>query len=139
MTGADWDEMDRQAGRVIRPRLETLGISFSDEELRFHRNIGRGRSVRLNCLAQIDQAETWLMSILHTNRARAFYDEEALAAVIGTVWFRVCVNSSQLGYPLLDRYRRSRIFRGRDDYPRLLTLAGSVMKRSILSRNTAGK
>lgn len=139
MTGADWDEMDRQAVRVIRPRLETLGITFTDEQLQFHRNIGRGRSVKLTNLTEIDRAESWLMLLMDTNRTENCYDETALAKVIETVWFRVCVNSSQLGFALIDRYRKSRILGHEKDYLRLLTLTGSVMKRILRTSRAAEK
>jgi len=139
MTGADWDEMDRQAARVIRPRLEKLGIACSGEQLQFHRNIGRGRSVKLNSLAEVERAEAWLNSLLDKNRTHACYDEKALAAIVETVWFRVCMNSSQLGFSLINRYRNSSILSSAIDHRKLLLIVGSVMKQALRVKRADGE
>ena len=133
MTGSDWDEMDRQAARVIAPRLKQLGISFTQEELKFHRNIGRGRSVCIRTLAEIDQAEAWLSRLLSVNNEGKFYDKWALEEVVRTVWFRVCMNSSQLGFALVGHYRKSILAGPSLHYKRLFTLIGSVVKNSLKS------
>ena len=133
MTGADWDEMDRQAVRVIEPRLRQLGTSITDEELKFHRNIGRGRSVRLDNLGEIDRAQVWLTELLTKNEVRKNYNEMALQNVVKTVWYRLCMNSSQLGFALVERFRNSSLSKGRQYNQRLLTLIGSTIKRSLKS------
>ena len=134
MTGADWDEMDRQAARVIEPRLQQLGIPCKQDELVFHRNIGRGRSVCLQNLADIERAEEWLLKLINRNKKRKCYDEMSLQKVVQTVWFRVCMNSSQLGFPLVKRYRKSVLAGQPLSYQRLFTLIGSVTKNSLNGR-----
>jgi glycosyltransferase involved in cell wall biosynthesis len=131
MTGADWDEMDRQAARVIEPRLRQLELSFSEEELKFHRHIGRGRSVCLQSLGEIDRAEVWLSQLLKKNQLLKSYNERALLEVVRTVWFRVCMNSSQLGFALVERFRKSSLAAGPMYYSRLLALIGSTVKHCL--------
>ncbi len=134
MTGSDWDEMDNQAARVIEPLLKRLGVLFTAEQLQFHRNIGRGRSVRVQHFNEIIQAETWLLTLLDRNQVEKCYDETAFNAVIQTVWYRLCINSSHLGLALVERYRRSVLSGQSMSYQRLFTLAGSALKHSFAVR-----
>jgi glycosyltransferase involved in cell wall biosynthesis len=131
MTGADWDEMDRQAARVIEPLLKRLGVQFTEEQLQFHRNIGRGRSVRLQCFAELSRGEAWLLELMERNRLERCYEETAFRAVVETVWYRLCMNSSRLGLALVDRYRKSALSGGSVNYQRLLMLAGSAVKQKF--------
>jgi glycosyltransferase involved in cell wall biosynthesis len=133
MTGADWDEMDRQAARVIEPLLQRLQIDFSEEDLQLHRNIGRGRSCRLKSLAEVERAEHWLIRLIDLNRMQGQYDDQSLARVIGLVWYRLCMNSSHLGLGLFKRYRSSILAGQESNYERLLTLLGSVVKNRFYS------
>lgn len=133
MTGADWDEMDRQAARVIEPLLKNMGIQFTEEELYFHRNIGRGRSVSLNHIADLERAEKWLLKLIDTNRERECYAEKALFGVVETVWFRLSMNSSHLGFVLVDRYRKSPLSGPKRYSQSLFTLIGSTVKNRLFA------
>lgn len=133
MTGADWNEMDRQAARVIKPRLLQLGLSATEEDLQFHRNIGRGRSVSLQNLDEINRAEVWLHELMNKNHMRRCYDEMALKDMVQTVWFRLCMNSSQLGFALVKRYRKSNLTSRPLHYQRFSTLIASAVKNSLQS------
>jgi glycosyltransferase involved in cell wall biosynthesis len=131
MTGADWVDMDRQAARVTEPLLKRLGVRFTQEQLRFHRDIGRGRSVRLQDFAELDRAEAWLLELIERNRFERCYEETAFRTVVGTVWYRLCMNSSWLGLALVDRYKRSTLAGGAANYQRLIMLAGSALKQKL--------
>lgn len=97
MTGSDWDQMDRQATRIIRGELDKLGIPYSEEELILHRNIGRGRSCRFREPSKLDQAEVWLGRLIDVNRERQRYDAAALSNTIALIWFRLCMNNTVHG------------------------------------------
>lgn len=129
MTGADWDEMDKQAARAIEPLLKDMGAVCSMEEVQFHRNIGRGRSCALENLQQVDRAERWLKYLFELNKDKRVYDEKALLSMLSTVWFRLNVNSSGLGFPLLKKYMLSKFGRISQEPMRFATLVGSVIKR----------
>lgn len=134
MTGADWDAMDRQATRVIRPRLERLGLRPSSEQLQFHRNIGRGRSICLSDIAQLQQAEDWLLVLLAQNRKQQCYLQDELEDCIRNAWFRLCMNSSSLGLEVVARYGKSKLA-AKAFYPgQFMTLAASAFKNLLFPR-----
>lgn len=137
MTGSDWDAMDKQAARVALPLLHNLGIVPSKAELRLHRNIGRGRSCQLRDMEEVEQAEQWLNRLITANQQKGCYDHAALAQTIALIWFRVCMNSSSLGFSLLSKYATSSL-RKQDEKStsNLLTLLASVVKRQFVPTRT---
>ena len=132
MTGSDWDAMDKQAARVALPLLHKLGIQPSEEELRLHRNIGRGRSCQLRDMAEVEQAEQWLQRLIQVNKNTKCYEPVIFARTIALIWFRVCMNSSSLGFVLLSKYATSNL-RTQDikTTSNLLTLLASVVKQQL--------
>jgi glycosyltransferase involved in cell wall biosynthesis len=105
LTGADWSNMDHQAGRVIRTQLGGIGITPTDDELRFHRHLTMGR---LEMTAEwLDQAEQWYLHLIHANQATNRYDAEGLATVIGRFWTQTCMHSAKLGFWVATHYRHS--------------------------------
>lgn len=135
MTGADWNDMDKQATRVARPLVEKLVPEVTDEQMQMHRNIGRGRSCRLNNLTEINQAEFWLQRLKRVNKTTGIYDSAALAKVISLVWYRLCMNSSTLGFGVYAKYAGSSL-KGKidnDAHP-ALTLLLSILKNIMLKR-----
>ncbi|WP_339136388.1 MAG: glycosyltransferase [Candidatus Electrothrix sp. GW3-4] len=137
MTGSDWDAMDKQAARVALPLLHNLGVLPSKTELRLHRNIGRGRSCQLRDMEEVEQAEQWLKRLITANQQRECYNPVALARTIALIWFRVCMNSSSLGFVLLSKYATSSL-RKRDEksISNLLTLLASVVKQQLVRKTT---
>jgi hypothetical protein len=103
MTGSDWDAMDKQAARIIRGLLDKLEIQCTEEELGFHRNIGRGRSCQCS-FSQIEQADAWLQTLCEVNGRKKQYDDQALANMLSLVWYRLCFNNSSLGWKVFTRY-----------------------------------
>lgn len=133
MTGSDWDNMDMQAARIIRSQLEKIGMQCSDEELLFHRNIGRGRSCRCS-FADIGKAERWLARLAEANRRHGALDERSLAEMLSLVWYRLCMNNSSLGWAVWTKYVRSSSDRKDSRYLlRMTVLFLSTVKNSLFS------
>ena len=105
LTGANWTNMDEQAVRVVQSQLRALGITPSQEELRFHRQLAMGRIPMTTEL--LDQAENWLASLITANNSTRVFDSTALASVLGDVWFRACMHSARLGFWVAARYQHS--------------------------------
>lgn len=103
MTGSDWDAMDKQAARIIRRLLDKLDIPFTEKELELHRNIGRGRSCQCS-LAEIEQADAWLQTLLEVNGKKKCYDQHALTDMLSLVWYRLCLNNTSLGWKVFTKY-----------------------------------
>jgi len=101
---------DAQARQVIGREVARLGLTLSDAELQFHREVGHGAG--MGSRADLDRAERWLRSLLETNARRAVYPAEGLRQAAGFVWFRVCLNSAWLGPWAWLRHRRSPLARG---------------------------
>ena len=105
LTGADWTNMDEQAIRVVQTQLQSLGITPSSEELRFHRQLTMGRLEMTE--AGLDQAENWLSRLLEANQSTHAFDQSTLATILGEVWHRTCMHSAKLGFWVANRYQRS--------------------------------
>ena len=104
MTTADWSRMDGKGLLIASHVLASLGLDLSEEQLCFHRNIGREMSCRLTGYEDLLQAEQWLSFILTVNRQEKVYSETALKDIISDTWFRVCFNSSQLGLSVVRNF-----------------------------------
>ncbi len=98
MTTSDWGNMDGKGLLISKSVLDELGVELSEQQLCFHRNIGREMSCQLSQPTELNQAEQWLSSILEANRQKKVYSEPALKDIISDTWFRLCFNSSQLGF-----------------------------------------
>lgn len=107
LTQAEWGDMDALAARVAARELKTLGLPTDEATVSFHRQIGRGRCVRLADEAQVLRAERWLMELLAANRRISLYPHGVLQATVADIWYRVCYHARHLGFPLVNRYRRS--------------------------------
>lgn len=103
------EEMRRQAGVIIAPMLADLGLHLSPEELAFHLSVGQGD--RLNEKTDIRRAEQWLMHILDCNRTAKVLQDGGLRRAAGLVWFRLCMNSAQLG-PWIWQYHAASPLKG---------------------------
>ena len=135
MTGSDWDNMDKQATRVICPLLQKIGITCSDEQLYFHRNIGRGKSCQLVSLYEIAEAESWLQCLGVANHSTLKYNEKSLSETLSLVWYRICLNSSVLGFGVVTRYFASEITKiEKKKIQYVVTLLLSVVKNKLLSK-----
>ena len=105
LTGSDWSTMDEQALRIIRTQLAQLGLTPSPEQLKFHRQLAMGRMAMT--LPRLDQAETWLITLIEANQRAKIYAPEALKTVLGDVWFRACMHTARHGFKAATRFSDS--------------------------------
>ena len=105
LTGSDWSKMDEQAVRVIAHHIQALGLDIQPDTLRFHRELCMGR---MHLSSQtLNKTEVWLEKILRANNQTKVFDPDALANVLGDVWFRACMHSARLGFWVTKRYADS--------------------------------
>lgn len=134
MTGADWQEMDSQAARVAENQLTKLGLSVSSEELRFHRNIGRGSSFSAGSMTELQKGETWLISLKDRNAEVKYYAEDAFREILSLIWFRFCMNSTWLGFDVLRCFYRSVLLKNsRENAQSMAILAASIVKSRVIN------
>jgi glycosyltransferase involved in cell wall biosynthesis len=131
MTGSDWDQMDRQATRIIRGQLQKLGIEPSGEDLLLHRNVGRGRSCLLNEITGLDKSEMWLQHLIDKNYEIRKYDERVFAKTVAMIWFRLCMNNSVHGFKVMKKFRLSSLASGNNSHKQLSLLLLSVLKNKF--------
>jgi len=133
MTGSDWNEMDAKGARIAGFSLEKLGMKCSESEIRFHRNIGRAASYRCSSTDQLDDAERWLHKLHAVNRQKDVYDQEALLDILSLVWFRLCFNSSPLGFPAFSKYLAAKwLLQADGTAKRISLLFLSIVKNSVV-------
>ncbi len=136
MTGSDWDAMDKQAARIIRRLLDTLGVDWTEDDLALHRNIGRGRSCRCR-FAEIELADTWLQTLAQQNNKRKEYDADALSYMLALVWYRLCFNNSFQGMKVLRKYMGGGVVKGDSEkLKRSVLLLLSIVKNKLFSSRT---
>jgi glycosyltransferase involved in cell wall biosynthesis len=128
LTQADWSLMEAQAGRVNARQLKRLGFRLNNDEALFHRRVAM-RQVG-DDLEQLSRAEIWLMEILQANDRQTIYDKVALHCVVRNLWFEICMNTTELGIVICNRFRRSKLFTGSgSDFRHLVILYFSALRR----------
>lgn len=113
LTEASWGDMDACAARVAGRELVALGLSAGEADLRFHRNLGRGRCFEIGDAATLDRAGEWLARLTAANETARRYDPAAFRRVVAGVWFSACYHAGPVGAGLLKRYAASPLRRGR--------------------------
>lgn len=108
MTCSDWKEMDGKAALIAGRKLQQMGLNPTEDEMRFHRNIGRGESFHCQTMDQVHLAEKWLQQLKQTNEVKHVYDDEAFGEMLSLVWFRLCFHATHLGVGILRRYYAGR-------------------------------
>jgi hypothetical protein len=111
MTGADWGSMDEQAVRVLRGRLARLGMTASDGEARFHRDVAMGRVPPGE--EGLALAEAWLSRLADANEASGLCERRALARVEYDMWFRACMANASAGLACARRFAASPLSRAK--------------------------
>jgi len=111
LTQADWTEMDKHAARVAARELKALGLSTRDEDVRFHRNLGRGRCFPIHHREELLNAEQWLGALLGANKRTNRYPEVAFCHKVAGVWFSACYHAGELRSWMLHRYAMSALRR----------------------------
>ena len=130
MTQSDWPEMDRQASLVAARGLRDLGIEPTETEARFHRALGRGRSLACQDLTELARAETWLLKLRKANHTAGVYPAGIFEQLLQDVWFRICFNSASLGWRSSNRYAASALA-GPARLPRRMMVTAAVLKAAI--------
>lgn len=133
MTTSDWSRMDGKGLLIARYVLGSLGLDLSEQQLCFHRNIGREMSCQLTKSEDLLLAEQWLSSILAVNRQQKEYDETALKDIISDTWFRLCFNSSRLGLSVFQKFLSSPLtVKNRQSYFQSGLICASALRFSLL-------
>lgn len=134
MTTSDWSRMDGKGVLITTSVLASLGLDISEEQLSFHRNIGREMSCRLPTYEDLLRAEQWLSSILAINRQKKVYRETALKDIVSDTWFRLCFNSSQLGLSVVRKFVSSSLtVTNRKSYMQSGLIAASALRFFVVS------
>ena len=86
--------------------LNELGFIFSDKELDIH-NLIAG-NIFINSKNQLNEIETWLISLINQNKKLKCFDEDALCFVASKFWLDSC-GYSNLGFWAFKRYFKSEL------------------------------
>ena len=105
VTQARFIQSNEQTLCIQKQELERLGIIVSEKELKMHREIGNGSG--FDTLKEIEKAVEWLDKLVKVNDQKGVYPKEGLRQAAAFAWFRICVNSSGLGFRVLKMYWRS--------------------------------
>jgi len=89
VTGAKWDEMNRQTMRIQKGMLAHIGLQATDEEIRIHREASLGVLSALE--NSFTQTNSWLQKIQEANERTRKLDPGALADILNYVWFRMAM------------------------------------------------
>lgn len=112
LTQLEWGDMDGHAARIAALELADLGITTSAEELRFHRNLGRGRCFPIKKREELEQAEAWLQKLMTANALWKRYPAREFGRIVAGIWFSACYHAGSLGLWVPKRYAHSPLRRG---------------------------
>ena len=99
---------NKQALLIQRHELSKLRVEVTDEELRFHRDVGNGAGV--SSLEELKRAVEWLSKLISINSNTQIYSDKGLREAAAASWFRVCLNSSGIGLDVTRQYRKSFLY-----------------------------
>ena len=106
--GITWGKFElsnKMTLQILKIMLEKLGCSPLEEELRFHREVGNGSGV--DSQRGLFNVADWLNHLLSENSKRGYFPQEGLQKATAFVWFRVCLNSSGMGWKVAKTYFKS--------------------------------
>jgi len=110
VTSTTIDVMTQQSEIILARNLSKLGMDLTEEEADFHHRVSRGR--RVGSREVLVEAEKWFIGLQERNRVQGVFSTEALAVAVGMVWFRLCLNSANLGAWVWRKYRSSPLSSG---------------------------
>ena len=96
--------MTVQTCNLLERQLNKLGLAVTEEEVNFHHVVSRGK--RLQTRFDIERAEQWLRLLRKKNRKSGIHDPKSFDVVLGMIWFRLCRNSTPLGWWIWKKYRQ---------------------------------
>lgn len=104
VTSIALEDMTKQTCELLAGQLRTIGISPTKEEVLFHHRISRGK--RLQTREKVELAEQWLRLLREKNRKCGIHTPKSFDVVLGMIWFRLCRNSTPLGWWIWEKYRQ---------------------------------
>lgn len=107
LTQSEWGDMDGHAARIAAFELADLGIKASADELRFHRNLGRGCCFPIKRRDELERAEAWLQKLLAANAQVKRYPANEFTRIVAGIWYSACYHAGSLGLWMSTRYVRS--------------------------------
>ena len=104
VTSTASDVMTDQTCKLLARQLKSLGLSPTAVEVSFHHAVSRGK--RLQTRQDIDRAEQWLRLLRKKNSENGIHNPKMFDLVVGMIWFRLCRNSTPLGWWIWKKYRQ---------------------------------
>lgn len=102
--------MKRQSLTIVSRQLKKIGLNCTPAQLDFHYQVAKGE--RQQTRRGLCEAEKWLQFLSSRNHLQRHFQHEALQQVAGNIFFRVCLNSSQLGFFSWKMYAQSTLSQG---------------------------
>ena len=87
--------MKEQTCTILERGLRSIGVRCSPAQLQFHYMVAKGSRMESKQLLQ--EAEQWLFNLIKQNEKKSYCNLLAFQEIVGKVWFRLCLNSAQLG------------------------------------------
>lgn len=113
MTLSGLSDMDAQAMKILRGQFAGLGMSPSEDEIKFHRYISTNRLAPGWTKESVDRAEKWLLQLGDANDSCNRHSGPRFNAALGRVWFNVCYRSLSLGFRVTGKYAFSSLMKRR--------------------------
>jgi glycosyltransferase involved in cell wall biosynthesis len=130
LSNASKEIMTDHTEKLLFEGLKNLGLSPTNEVVKFHHIVGRGR--RLSSWDEVERAESWLKTVKNQNDKVRLYESKALEKVIGMVWFKVCSNSTPLGTWVWKKRRESSLSDGYDPlFSEVMRFWASIMWHTV--------
>lgn len=96
-------EMTDQIELLLWCQLHKFGLEIDRRKVKMHHNISRGR--RCNSRQNLSEAVDWLLILRVHNMQSQRYSITAFDSVLGSILFRLCRNSTPLGWSVWKTYR----------------------------------
>lgn len=98
-------DMADQAGELHAALLGEIGLSVSPADLERHGRVGLGK--RVVAWAELNACGNWLENIYFAAQRSGLYSPAGLKQAMGMIWWRLCANSTPLGWAVWRAYAGS--------------------------------
>ncbi len=109
VTSTASEVMTVQTCTLLSRQLKHLGLSATEDEVSFHHVVSRGK--RLHTRKDVERAEQWLRLLQKKNRESGMHDLKTFDVVLGMIWFRLCRNSTPLGWWIWKKYQQFGVYK----------------------------
>lgn len=96
-------EMTEQIEALLRRQLRGFGLEIDQPTVKMHHNISRGR--RCSSKEDLKKAVDWLALLRAHNLHHQHYSITAFDSVLGSILFRLCRNSTPLGFSVWKTFK----------------------------------